>query len=183
MYIKEIKIKKILPCLTDQTRIRFYAELDNEIAELLPYLNRIIKNAIYNPTIQTLSIKITDSIVTLYPNREIAAGYVKDTQTLQMICDWLKQKINYVYENKDKIEPLFEQKNKLGVLEVYRLLPQTNCKKCGELTCLSFAAKVVSEEKNILSCSEIFYEDYSQKRKELFKLLRSCGYLVPKNFV
>ncbi len=181
MYIKKITIKTILPCLADQTKIRFHAELDNDITELMPYLNRIIDSAIYNPYGHTLTIK-KDGLVTLHP-KEIAAGQVKDVATAEKICDWLKEKINYVYENKNKIEPLFERRNQLTALEIYKLLPQTNCKKCGELTCIAFAVKILSEQKSVFSCSEIFDDKYSQKRKELFRILKNCGYTIPESFV
>ncbi|MCS7152256.1 MAG: hypothetical protein NZ928_07775 [Endomicrobia bacterium] len=181
MYIKEIKIKQILPCITDKTKIRFHAELDNDISFLMPYLNRVIENAIYNHNANTLTIKI-DAIITIYP-KEIAAGQVNDTESVYKICDWLRTKINYVYDNKDKIEPLFERRRQPTALEVYKLLPQLNCKKCGELTCISFALKVLSEEKNIISCSEIFSNKFGEKRQELFRILKDCGYYVPEGFV
>ncbi|MCS7227360.1 MAG: Fe-S cluster protein [Endomicrobia bacterium] len=181
MFIREIKVKKILPCLADQTKLRFHAELDNDISSLMPYLNRIIENAIYNPNSHTLTIKM-NGLVTLHP-KEIAAGQVKDFETIHKICAWIKEKINSVYENKNKIEPLFERRKQLTALEIYKLLPQTNCRKCGEITCLAFAVKILSEEKNILSCSEILSSVYTDKRQELFRILKSCGYLVPEGFI
>jgi len=32
---------------------------------------------------------------------------------------------------------------KIGPLDVYNMLPKTNCKECGEANCMAFAAKVV----------------------------------------
>lgn len=182
MYIKEIKIIKILPCIADPAKIRFHAELDNDVTELLPYLNRIIKGGIYNNKGKTLTIKYKGGLVTLHP-REIAAGQVKDVTTAKEICEWLKEKINYVYENKNKIEPLYERKHQLTAIEIYKLLPQSNCKKCGELTCLAFAIKILSEEKTVMLCPDLFSEKLSEKRKELFRILKSCGYPVPEIFV
>jgi ArsR family metal-binding transcriptional regulator len=181
MYIKEIKITKILPCLADANKIRFHAELDNDISDLMPYLNRIIDGAVYNHQGHTLTIK-KDGLITLHP-REIAAGQVKDVQTAHEICDWIKQQINFVYENKDKIEPLYERRGQLTALEIYKLLPQTNCKQCGELTCIAFACKILSEEKSVVLCKQIFEPQYEEKRKMLFKLLKDCGYKVPGVFI
>lgn len=181
MYLKDIKIIKVLPCIAEQSKIRFHAEFEKDISELMPYLNRILEGAIYNHKGKTLTLK-KGGLITLHP-KSIAAGQVKDIEKAKEICEWLKEKINYVYENKDKIEPLFERRQQLTALEVYKLLPQKNCKKCGELTCIAFAVKVLSEEKSIMLCSELFLSDYSEKRKELFEVLKNCGYSVPKEFV
>jgi ArsR family metal-binding transcriptional regulator len=181
MYVKEIKIIKVLPCLADVNKIRFHAELDKDISDLMPYLNRIIDGAIYNHQGHTLTIK-KDGLITLHP-KEIAAGQVKDVQTANKICDWIKQQINFIYENKDKIEPLYERRSQLNVLEIYKLLPQTNCKQCGEQTCIAFACKVLSEEKSIMLCKQIFEPQYEEKRRMLFKLLKDCGYKIPEVFV
>jgi len=35
---------------------------------------------------------------------------------------------------------------------VYKLLPQTNCKQCGEPTCYTFALKLAASQKKITDC-------------------------------
>lgn len=181
MYIKGIKIKKILPCIADATKIRFHAELDKDITELMPYLNRIISGAIYVHNSHTLTLKKDGALITLYP-KEIHAGQVLNENTAYKICDWIKEQINYVYENKERIKPLYERRQQLTVLKVYKFLPQKNCKKCGEETCLAFAVKLLSEEKNVLSCTELFDDKYKKQREELFNILKTYGYLVSKVF-
>ena len=37
-------------------------------------------------------------------------------------------------------------------LEIYRVLPKSNCGKCGISTCLAFAAAVIKQEKNLADC-------------------------------
>ncbi len=181
MCVKEIKITKILPCLVNENRIRFHAELDTDISDFMPYLNRVINGAIYNHQAHTLTIK-KEGLVTLYP-KEIVAGQVKDVQTAYKICDWIKQQINFVYENKDKIEPLYERRGQISPVEIYKFLPQKNCKECGEQTCIAFACKVLSEEKSILLCKPLFELEYEEKRKMLFKILKDCKYKIPEVFV
>jgi len=62
---------------------------------------------------------------------------------------------------------------------VYKHLPGTNCKKCGENSCLALAVKLIDEKTNILSCKEIFLPQYEERRKILFNILKSSGYKVP----
>ena len=37
-------------------------------------------------------------------------------------------------------------------LQVYKLLPQSNCGECGVSTCMAFAAAVIKQEKRLADC-------------------------------
>ena len=39
----------------------------------------------------------------------------------------------------------------VGAMEIYMLLPKTNCKKCGLPTCMAFAVGLLGREKKIES--------------------------------
>ena len=47
-------------------------------------------------------------------------------------------------------------------LEVYKLLPQTNCGKCYVPTCLAFAAAVIRGDKRLADCPCLESSDTSQ---------------------
>ncbi|RLI89501.1 MAG: tRNA CCA-pyrophosphorylase [Candidatus Altiarchaeales archaeon] len=58
-------------------------------------------------------------------------------------------------------------------MEVYALLPKTNCKKCGETTCLSFAVKLLSRAKKLEECTPLFEDEkYKEQRNKLLELLK-----------
>ncbi|MFN4226620.1 MAG: (Fe-S)-binding protein [Candidatus Ratteibacteria bacterium] len=173
-----ITIERILPCLADPDKIRFIALIDEDISEFLPYLNAILPKAIYNHTGKSLTITIEERIITIYANK-ISAGKIKDEKDANEIIKWIKEKIEYCKENKEKITPDYKRRDKLEVLHIYKLLPQKNCKKCGENTCLAFSMKIINEEQIIINCKEIFLPEYDEKRKLLFDLLKASGYKVP----
>ncbi len=56
-------------------------------------------------------------------------------------------------------------------MEIYKLLPKTNCGRCGEKTCMSFAFKLLSGEKKLKDCELLFDEKYSVNRKKLEEML------------
>lgn len=182
MFIDDIKITHIMPCLADPEKIRFIAYFEKNISEIFPYLNAILKGAIYNPNGNTLTIKKEGRLITLHPNK-IAAGKILNEKDAHEIIEWLKENINYCHANKDTIEPCFERRQKLTALDIYKLLPGTSCKRCGELTCLAFAVKLSEEQINIMKCTEIFSGKYAEKKKELLCLLKDSGYDVPSVFV
>lgn len=173
-----ITIERILPCLADPEKIRFVASIDEDISEILPYLNSILPKAIYNHSDKSLTITMGERIITIYPNR-ISAGKINDENDANEVIKWIKEKIEYCIKNRDKINPDYRRRDKLEVLHVYKLLPQKNCKKCCENSCLAFSMKLVNEEKTILDCKEIFLPEYDEKRKLLFEMLKSSGYKVP----
>lgn len=60
----------------------------------------------------------------------------------------------------------------LSPIEIYRLLPGTNCKECGETNCMAFAAKLVNRESSLDECSPLLDEKYASKYSELWGLLK-----------
>jgi len=180
--LNEVRIVQTMPCIAMPERIRFIAELDRDISEVMPYLNAVIENAIYNPNGPSLTMKKDIRLVGIQP-RQLAIGKVIDLKDAQDLIVWFKNMVNDCYEHRDTIKPNYERRKRLTALDIYKLLPETNCKKCGELTCLAFAVQLTDEKKNIMECSELFSGQFNEKRNSLTGLLKSCGYQVPSVFV
>lgn len=181
-FVTEIKIIKILPCIADPNKIRFHASLNRDISEILPYLNAILDSAIYNHYGKTLTVKKDGRIISIY-SYDIHGAKINDEEDARQILKWLREKINYCYKNKDKIEPNFKRRQSLQPVDIYKLLPGLNCKQCGEATCFAFAIKLANEEINIMRCAPIFLSQYQENRRILLQLLKSSGYNVPSVFV
>jgi ArsR family metal-binding transcriptional regulator len=179
-FIESITITHILPCVVPG-KIRFHADLSVDISPLMPYLNRLMKGAIYTQKTLTLTFKKEGGLITLYP-RKVAGGQIENIELAHRILNWLKGLVNECYENKDKIEPLYERQVQLLPLDVYKFLPQTNCKKCAEETCLAFAVKLIVESKSVMLCPDLFTPTYAEKRSMLFTLLKDTGYSTPSGF-
>ncbi|MHC1590512.1 MAG: (Fe-S)-binding protein [Candidatus Helarchaeales archaeon] len=56
--------------------------------------------------------------------------------------------------------------------QIYKLLPKTNCKKCGEATCMAFATKLLNRLQDLENCTPL-YEDpkYERNLAELKEIL------------
>lgn len=182
LFVQKIDIAHILPCLADPEKLRFVAYLDRDISETLPYLNALLKGAIYNHQGRTLTIKKEGRLISLHP-RQIAAGKVLDNKDAREIVEWLKGLINHCHVHRETIDPNFERRQRLTALDVYKLLPGTNCQRCGERSCLAFAVRLAQEELEAARCDELFSGGYAAKRDELFRLLKASGYGVPDVFI
>jgi ArsR family metal-binding transcriptional regulator len=182
MFLREVKITEIRPCLADPEKIRFIAYFEKDVSEIFPYLNAILKGAIYNHNGRTLTLKKEGRLISLHPNKIAAANIINEKDAHEVI-EWIREKINYCHEHRDSIEPNFERSQKLTALDIFKLLPGTNCKRCGELTCLAFAVKLSAEEADIMKCQEIFAARFVEKKKVLLSLLTASGYAVPSIFL
>lgn len=60
---------------------------------------------------------------------------------------------------------------KLNVVEILKHLPKTNCKECGEATCMAFAAKLAKKEVELKACPPLFTREFAAKREILQNLL------------
>jgi len=70
-----------------------------------------------------------------------------------------------------------EKKRKAGVkelspIDIYKLLPKTNCKECGEENCMAFATKIVNREVNVDQCLPLLKKEYAKAYGQLKEMLK-----------
>jgi acetyl-CoA decarbonylase/synthase complex subunit gamma len=70
-----------------------------------------------------------------------------------------------------------ETKSKSGIrelspLDVYKLLPRTNCKECGEENCMAFATKLVNREVVLESCPPLLTKTDEKMYRQLKEMLK-----------
>ena len=175
MLLRSYKITRTLPCLADPMKIRVIAEVSEEIQEVFPYLNAVLKGCIYNHPANTLTIRKDQKLITLHA-LHITLAKIEDETEAEELLKWLKDLINETYDKRDQIEPNYSMAAELKALDIFKLLPGTNCKKCGEPTCLAFAVKLVGRDVEITKCDPLLSEKYQEKRKVLLELLQAAGY-------
>jgi acetyl-CoA decarbonylase/synthase, CODH/ACS complex subunit gamma len=69
------------------------------------------------------------------------------------------------------------EKKKAGIkelspIDVYKLLPKTNCKECGEENCMAFATKIVNREVNIDQCAPLLKKENEKAYNKLTEMLK-----------
>jgi acetyl-CoA decarbonylase/synthase complex subunit gamma len=60
----------------------------------------------------------------------------------------------------------------LSPIEVYKMLPGTNCKECGENNCMAFAAKLVNREATLQECPPLLEPKFTEAYNRLWVLLK-----------
>ena len=175
MYLEEINLSFIQPCTTDANRIRVVATLSRDITELFPYLNTYLKTAIYNKKGQTLTYNYGPKIIVLTANDVKVSKLLNETDDFETLY-YIKDFVNDCYDKKDSIKPSDEKRNLPSPFDVYEVLPRLNCGKCGEATCMAFAAKMVAGKYKPTMCSQVSAKGNEKMREELENIYLTLGY-------
>ena len=158
------------------------ANLSDDISELLPYLNTVLKGGQYIEKERILIVKREGHLITFRP-KEIAITKLDDEEDARAVMEDLKNIINETYQNRDHIEPDYSTPKELKASNILKIIPGTNCKKCGAPTCFAFVFKLIRQEIPITKCTPLFSEEYQEKRKSLLGLLRDSGYEVSEEYL
>ena len=60
----------------------------------------------------------------------------------------------------------------ISPIDVYMLLPKTNCKECDEENCMAFATKLVNREVSLEKCAPLLKKENEKAYKQLWELLK-----------
>ncbi len=144
------------------------AHLNSDITPVLPYLNAYLRNATYLPDIPALSWRQGENKIGFWPDR-IAADHLKSRDSAEHLLRDLVGLVNSIWDIRDEITPESSTREKLQPLEIFRKLPRTSCKLCGEDTCFNFALKIAAGQLTLNSCSPLFSDDAYQSNKSLLE--------------
>ena len=147
-------------CFPGADWYRALVDLHNDISGVLPYLNAEFKGSDYH------SAKILlwngDGKKYAFRPREIVIAPVESRDEAQTLADHMVRTVNDIWIRRDRIEPNFEGKKPLlSVLDIYRLLPGTNCRECGHPSCMAFASLLRSGSTKASLCPYLSAQEYA----------------------
>jgi ArsR family metal-binding transcriptional regulator len=141
-------------CRPETQSVHYIAHLDEDIAEAIPYLNAVLGGFQYFRDPPSVSFKVQGRLIAVHA-RKICVNALEDEARGEKIIEWLKQEINEAWERRREIHPLFEAAPKPKVIEVLKLLPKTNCRECGQPTCMVFALQAAEGGKGAGDCPRL----------------------------
>ncbi len=163
MLIKDYDLEVFTPpCEPGAERFSAVARLTTDISEVLPYLNATLRGAVYNPAARALTWKKGGHNVVFHAY-EIATSNVEDREAATKEIEGLVKLVNRTWERRAEITPDHETHQRPTPMAIYQLLPQTNCKQCGEPTCFSFALKLAASQRKIADCPPLFEPAYADR--------------------
>ncbi len=139
------------PCDPGAVRYAAVAHLHADISEALPYLNATLRGAMYNKAAPALSWRKAGHYVVFHADR-IAVSNVEDRDSARHEVETLVKLANDTWAKRDSLEPDFTAHARPTAMSLYKLLPNTNCKLCGEATCWNFALKLAAAQVKLDAC-------------------------------
>lgn len=130
------------------------AHLDQDVSAVLPYLNTVLGGFEYLKEPPAVTFRAQGKLIAVH-GCKIAVNALQDEAEADKILEWMKREINSAWENREFISPSCEGQPKPSVLDILRLLPKTNCRDCGEPTCMVFAVRLAEGAKGLESCPAV----------------------------
>ncbi len=178
MKLEEYKLRLVSPeCNPSSEKVNAIFELNEDLSELLPYLNTSLKGFQYNHQAKILVLKRGGRVITIRP-KEISITKLSDEREAKELFESLKKDILETERNKENIKPSYESRPIPSPGEIFKLLPGKNCKECGKPTCKAFAwdiyyklANIGDEKIELEKCKLLFSQEYKETLEKLRELL------------
>ena len=162
------------PCMADETRIRLIAHLAGDLTAVLPYVNGTMPQACFNAGPCTLTFMDGRRMITLYPQR-IAIGKADDLVDGWRTLEMIRVLVNKTWARRGAIVPSYVLRSKPPALEIYKRLPRTNCRECGEQTCIAFAVSLWQGRALPSQCRPVFTKEHAELRAALLEICQGLG--------
>jgi ArsR family metal-binding transcriptional regulator len=183
--IGAISLIRTLPCLADPDKIIVIGETDAAVDGVLPLLNAILPNVIsYHPFAGIMTLRRRPGLITIYP-RQVMITHVADVEEGLVLLAAVRDLLNQTWARRDEIQPRSDGRRVPRPLDVYELLPRTNCHACGEATCMAFAFGLLEQRHQSEECPSLADSAFAAQRQTLAAMLSSvnlaetAGHLYP----
>lgn len=151
MYLEAITLTRTIPCLAEPGKIIIYGKPSRTLEDILPYLATLLDVIAYNPEASTLTFRRQTGFLTLYADKVFITKVTNTDEGLQLL-DALRDAINATWEHRNELVAVTAIRRAPRPLDVWLLLPQSNCKRCGEETCLAFACNLLLQNRELDEC-------------------------------
>ncbi|RPJ62201.1 MAG: hypothetical protein EHM23_04125 [Acidobacteria bacterium] len=169
-----VAIMVLGPCVADLKKIRLIAHISCDLSEIFPYLNAEMTSACFNAGGPSLVFMEGYRMISLLPDR-IAVAKADDIVDAWRVLERVRRLVNRCWERRSALTPCYERRRKPPAIEIYKRLPATNCRACGEATCLAFALRLWSGEVAVSQCSAVFDGQYAHLKDALLQLCSGMG--------
>lgn len=148
---KTVSVKRagVLTCPYPKLGARL--EFDSDLEPLFPYINGSVTGARYFDNPERIQFLFEGVQCTLYKHEIIAAAFTDHDHAMRF-GESLLSFLNDLFVKRDLIRPNYRKAKQLSAIDIYKILPRTNCRECGFQSCLAFAAALSTGEMTIDQC-------------------------------
>lgn len=162
--IETYELKTATPdCHPGATSFNVFIAIEDDTREVLPYLNAALEGKkdyrhedgilLWEGRGKRHAFRPHEIAIASFEADEDATGYA------QSIID----KVNDIWSRREEITPSNKGVAPLpNALELYKLLPRTNCRKCGYPTCMAYAVELRADADKLSLCPELTEQDFKK---------------------
>ena len=146
-------------------------DVERDLAPLFPYINAVAEDAQYYERPEYIKFMLQGHLCAFYPRQ----GLFAPVADLNEATDFLSQLltfVEYIEQRRNGLKPNHKRYRPVSPLDIFRLLPGTNCKACGHATCLAFAAALSRQKAKVMACP---YISHPLEEKASFPVFDSEG--------
>jgi ArsR family metal-binding transcriptional regulator len=170
-YLESISLTRTLPCLAEPGMMIVIGKPGKSLSDIIPYLATLPGVIAYNPETLALTFRRQPGFMTLYPYK-VYITQVKDTEEGLGLLEALVDAINATWEHRAELIAITTARRAPGWLDILTILPRTNCKQCGEVTCMAFAAALLQQKRRLTECLPLVSDPgFAERRVALEAIL------------
>jgi ArsR family metal-binding transcriptional regulator len=178
--VESIQLVKALPCLAEPGKIIVIGHPSRAIDGVVPLVAAVAPEVIaYNPLNCTLVLRRQRGFITFYPDK-IMITQVNDTAEGIELLAGIRVLLNQCWDRRDVIQPVTAARRAPRPLDLWSLLPQTNCRQCGEPTCMAFACALLLNRQSLENCLPLINDSvFAERRDQLQAMVLNQSTLTP----
>jgi ArsR family metal-binding transcriptional regulator len=170
-YLDSITLTRTLPCLADPGKLIIIGKPSRFLGEVISYLATLPGIIAYNPDQCTLTFRRQPGFLTVQRD-QVYITQVKDIQEGLELLAALAESINAVWEHRQELVAVTTAKRTPRPLDVWSLLPRTNCRHFGEQTCMAFAVGLLQQARMLKECPVLASDpEFADRRVSLETIL------------
>ncbi|AKB73875.1 hypothetical protein MSLAZ_0614 [Methanosarcina lacustris Z-7289] len=158
------EIRQLSPCIADSSRLRVSANMIPPLG-ILKLLEPLFPRSNYSDGKDSLIIQKGEIITTIYGSGKVSIRMIKNEDEAKEVLESLKTIINEAIAK--GVAPAPREKIRVDLMDIYKYLPQTNCLKCSEQGCYSFAIKLMSRQLTLDRCVLLKEPKYANNQEHL----------------
>jgi ArsR family metal-binding transcriptional regulator len=159
------EVRQLLPCIADSSKFRVIANMTPPLGGTLKIFEPLFPRGRYSDRINALIMQKGEVITTIYGTGKVTMTMIKNESEAREALDNLRSTINEAIAK--GIAPVPREKVRVEPMELYKYLPQTNCGKCGEQSCYTFAIKLMNGEASLDKCTPLKEPKYTTNKEHL----------------
>lgn len=129
-------------------------ELEGDLSPLFPYINAVAKGAHFYEKPVYIRFFLDKHLCAFYPHKGAFAPARDLTQAMAFL-DRLVGFLEDIDHRKRDIRPNMRKYQPVSAVDIFKLLPGSNCKVCGYATCLAFAAALSRQQASLVKCPHL----------------------------